>query len=185
MAKSHPSSLRLFLALDLPAGARADIAAWRAPLVGDLRPVAAGSLHVTLVFLGWRGQEDVRRIAAVAQEAAAGKRAVSLAPTGVRGVPRRSPRLFALELEDRGGRCASLQSSLASSLAEAGLHMREKRPFWPHLTLARVRGGHAAEPLEAERLPAPLVADRVVLFRSVLSPQGAAYEPLWTGLLDR
>ncbi len=182
MAKHRPSN-RLFLALDLPAGARADIAAWRDPLVGDLRPVAADSLHVTLVFLGWRAEEDVRRIAAVAEEAAAGKPVVSLAPAGVRGVPRRSPRLFALELEDRGGRCGSLQSSLASALSQAGLHRREKRPFWPHLTLARVRRGHYAELLEAERLPGAFVADRVVLFRSILRSQGAVYEPLWTGLL--
>ena len=183
MAKRPRSSLRLFLALDLPAGARADIASWRDPLLGDLRPVAAGSLHVTLVFLGWREEDDVRRIAAAAEEAAAGKRPASLAPAGVRGVPRRSPSLFALDLEDRGGHCGSLQSSLDSALAEAGLHRRETRPFWPHLTLARVRRGHPAKPLEAERLPAPFAADRVVLFRSILRPRGGVYEPLWTGLL--
>ncbi|MDQ3648217.1 MAG: RNA 2',3'-cyclic phosphodiesterase [Actinomycetota bacterium] len=143
MAKSRSS--RLFLALDLPAAARADIASWRNPLVGDLRPVAAASLHVTLVFLGWREEAEVRRIATVAGEAAAGKRAASLAPAGVRGVPRHSPRLFTLELEDRGGLCGSLQSSLVAALAEAGLHRREKRPFWPHLTLARVRRGQPAD----------------------------------------
>ena len=174
---------RLFLALDLPGSARADIASWRDPLLGDLRPVAADSLHVTLVFLGWREEKDAHRIAAVAEDAAAGKRAAFLAPTGVRGVPRRSPSLFALEMKDRGGRCGALQSTLASALAETGLYRREKRPFWPHLTLARGRRGHPAKPLESERLPAPFAADRVVLFRSILRPQGAVYEPLWTGLL--
>ena len=175
---------RLFLALDLHAEARADVASSREALIGDLRPVAADSLHVTLVFLGWREAEDVRRLAAVAQEATAGKRAPFLVPIGVRAVPAASPRLFALDLEDRAGRCASVQSSLATQLSEAGLYRLEKRPFWPHVTLARVKRGGRAELSKADRLPAPFVADRVVLFRSILRPQGAVYEPLWTATLD-
>jgi len=185
VAKSHRSSLRLFLALDLPESARADIASWRDPLLGDLRPVAAGSLHVTLVFLGWRDEEDAARIATVAAEAAAGQRPASLAPAGVRGVPPRSPRLLALDLEDRRGHCAALQSSLVTGLAEARLHRPEKRPFWPHLTLARVRRGGTVEVLEPGRLPSCFLADQLVLFRSILRPQGALYEPLWTATLGR
>lgn len=67
--------------------------------------------------------------------------------------------------------------------AGAGLQPRAQRPFWPHLTLARVKRDRPASPLQAERLPAPFVAHRVVLFRSILRPQGALYEPLWTTTL--
>ncbi len=175
---------RLFLALEPHAEARTGIAASRKGLTGDLRPVAADSLHVTLVFLGWREADDVRRLAAVAQEATAGKRAPFLVPIGVRAVPATSPRLFALDLGDRDGRCASVQSSLASHLSEAGLHRPERRPFWPHVTLARVKRRGHGELSKADRLPAPFVADRVVLFRSILRPRGAVYEPLWTATLD-
>lgn len=201
MATSYPVRVRLFFALGLPAVARAEIASWRDPFVCDLRPVATDSLHVTLVFLGWREEEQAASAAAVAEAAVAGRRAVSLAPTGLRAVPPRSPRLLALELEDRGGRCEALHASLSSALYEAGLHpldeavlephsgaqsqpRRQTRPFWAHVTLARAQRGRRAKSSEPDRLPSPFVADRVALFRSILRPQGALYEPLWTATLD-
>jgi hypothetical protein len=49
--------VRLFLALDLPADARAEIGRWRDALLSDrekLRTVDNAALHVTLVFLGRR-----------------------------------------------------------------------------------------------------------------------------------
>ncbi len=57
-----PSRVRLFLALDLPKHARAEIARWRDSVVGErkeLRSVAAEALHVTLIFLGRRPQDRI------------------------------------------------------------------------------------------------------------------------------
>jgi 2'-5' RNA ligase len=56
----------MFVALDLPAQARAELAAWRDTLISgrdDLRPVAPEALHVTLVFLGWQDEAAARRVA--------------------------------------------------------------------------------------------------------------------------
>ena len=56
----------------------------------------------------------------------------------------------------------------------------ERRPFWPHVTLARVKRGWRAPPLaRTEPPPAePTEASEVTLYRSTLRPQGALYEPL-------
>ena len=64
----------------------------------------------------------------------------------------------------------------------------ENRPFKPHLTLGRVRQGRRVDELTDylktfELRPIPLALDRVVLFQSTLTPQGAIYKPLHTSIL--
>lgn len=190
MARTSPSDgprrpgsprARLFLALDPPADARAALARWRDEMCAgrdDLRPVPAAALHVTLVFLGYRPEKAIEAIAEAAFGAIAGRDPVGLGPGEVRALPPRRPRLFALDLEDPGGACAALQSAAEAALASARFHRPEKRPFWPHLTLARVKRDRRAEPLApAGPPPGPFTAAEVVLYRSLLSPQGARYEP--------
>ncbi|HEY8865761.1 MAG TPA: hypothetical protein VIM22_02420, partial [Solirubrobacteraceae bacterium] len=97
-----------------------------------------------------------------------------------RAVPPRRPRLFALDLEDRGGAAGELQAAVASLLAAEGVYKPEKRPFWPHVTLARVKArvGRVA-PLEAAPPPDGVWrGEAVTLYRSLLRPQGAVYEAL-------
>ena len=174
---------RLFLALDLPEPARASIAAWRDELTSgraDLRPVRPEALHVTLVFLGWQDESAAPRIAGAAFEALPDGPTPRLTPWAVRALPPRRPRLFALDLEDEGGRAAALQAAASAALEAGGWYRPEKRPFWPHLTLARVkRAERRVPPIEdGPPPPAPFDAAAVTLYRSTLRPQGALYEPL-------
>jgi RNA 2',3'-cyclic 3'-phosphodiesterase len=172
----------MFVALELPEPARGAIVSWRDGLVAtrtDLRPVRPEALHVTLVFLAWQAEADVERIAAAAFDAARSVRAPRLAATGVRALPPRSPRLFALDLEDEEGRASALQAAVSDALASARFYRPEKRPFWPHVTLARVKRGMRASPLPELAPPAePFRASHVTLYRSTLRPQGAVYDPL-------
>ena len=178
MAKSPPSKTRLFLALELPAATREQLAGLLVPAEG-LRPVGVEALHVTLVFLGWTREEEVDRIASLAADTGQGQPCVSLVPTRVRGLPPRSPRLFALDLEDPEGRCGALQGELSSALTRAGLYRPETRPFWPHVTLARVRRGRRVRRVSRRGdLPPAFRVQRVVLFRSTLRAEGARYDAL-------
>jgi RNA 2',3'-cyclic 3'-phosphodiesterase len=174
----------MFLALDLPEPARAALASWRDLLTSerpDLRPVRPEALHVTLVFLGWQDEAAAERIAAAAFGALPGGPAPVLTPTAVRSVPPRGPRLFALDLGDEGDRAGALQAAASGALEAGGWYRPEKRPFWPHLTLARVkRGERRVPPLPDDPPPPrePFEAPLVTLYRSTLRPQGALYEPL-------
>lgn len=188
--------LRLFLALELPRPARSALVGWRERALGgraELRLIPPDALHVTIVFLGGRDRERLDEITEVAFAAAAS--AVSapprLRPLAVRPIPARRPRLYALELEDESGRAALLQRAVGGALAEAGLWEPERRPFWPHLTIARVRsrsarrgareraGEPALPPLPSEPPPQlAFEAAELVLYRSLLAPSGARYEPL-------
>ena len=171
---------RLFLALEPAVADRERLAAWRDAAVAgrdDLRPVAAEVLHLTLAFLGYRPEKEIERIAAVAFEAIGGMRAVELEPAAVKPLPPRAPRLFALDLADPSGGASAIQSAAAGALARERFYEPEKRAWWPHVTLARVKRNARAAPLDAEPPPGPLRADTVTLYRSRLRPQGALYTP--------
>jgi RNA 2',3'-cyclic 3'-phosphodiesterase len=173
----------MFVALDLPADARAALAGWRDALVADrrdLRAVPAGQLHVTLAFLGWQDESAAESIAAAASAAITGLRRPRLTPTEVRGVPERRPRLFALDLFDEGGHAGVLEVAVAGALERERVFEPERRPFWPHLTLARAkRGERRVDPLPAGAPPAGVIEPaELTLYRSILRPQGALYEPL-------
>ena len=100
--------------------------------------------------------------------------------------PRGRARLFALPAISPGAE--ALQVGLEQRLVEEGFHKPEKRPFWPHVTVARVR--HEARgsrrPAVVSEPPGPLppelseprIAVRMTLYRSVLQPIGARYVPL-------
>jgi 2'-5' RNA ligase len=148
--------------------------------VDELRLVRPESLHVTLAFLGYRPEREIERIAAIAFDAPAGL--FHLVPDAVVPVPKKRPRLYALGLEDSDGVLGRWQEGLSRRLEAAGMYDPEKRPFWPHVTLARLKRGARAPRLELPRVPAALAASftasRVTLFKSTLKPSGAVYEPL-------
>ena len=96
---------------------------------------------MTLVFLGWQDEAAAETIAQAAFGAAEGLGAPLLRADGVRPLPPRDPRLFALDLEDEGDRASAVQAAASDALCAGGWYRPEKRPFWPHVTLARVKRG--------------------------------------------
>src|SRR4051795_9674644 len=97
---------RLFVALELPARVRSQLASWRSKALGDrddLRLVAPASLHVTLAFLGSRLLLEVPDIEAAIARAVGGKPPPRLRVAVVKPVPPRRPRLFAFDLMDVDG----------------------------------------------------------------------------------
>jgi 2'-5' RNA ligase len=70
---------------------------------------------------------------------------------------------------------------VSSALKEGGWYEPERRPFWPHVTFARVvRGARDVLPIAEQPPPPPepFTAAAVTLYRSHLSPRGSSYEPL-------
>jgi RNA 2',3'-cyclic 3'-phosphodiesterase len=179
---------RLFVALDLPQEVRAGLVDWQRTALADpaLRIVRPEALHLTLVFLGYQAEKDVKAIAKAALATDAQAPAVELLPEPV-GVPGgKRPRLFALDAHSE--ETVELQRGVEERLVEGGFYKPEKRPFWPHLTMARVkpeaRGSRKPAQVRTEphALPEHMFRffrpTRLVLFRSHLRPTGAEYEPL-------
>jgi 2'-5' RNA ligase len=182
-SRSEEPRARLFVALEPSDEDRAALAEWRDRAVAgrdDLRPSPAATLHLTLAFLGYRPVAEIPAVARAALAAVADLPPALLHPGDVVSIPRRgAPRLFALDLGDDGGRGAAIQRAAGAALHRGGVWEPEKRPWWPHLTLARVRPSGRAAPLIARRPPPdPVRAPLVTLYRSTLHPRGARYEPL-------
>jgi len=177
----------MFVALDLPEAVRDEIARWGKLALADpaLRPLRPASLHITLAFLGRRSQEEVAPVAAAMEASSAAAPIVELLDPVARPV-RGRPRLYALP--GISPEAAEMQSRLCALLVEKGLYEAEERPFWPHVTIAKVRAAKrgGGRPMRVERPPIrrppglsqPFRAVRITLYRSVLQPQGAHYVPL-------
>jgi 2'-5' RNA ligase len=182
---------RLFVALDLPDRGVEQIAAWQRGLRDPaLRAVRASNLHFTLVFLGYQPEREIERIAETALvRAEAPEVRLEAEPVAV---PPKRPRLFALDAHSEG--TVALQGEVERRLVEARFYEPEKRPYWPHLTVARVkperrgarRPARVLKPPEGlpEALLEPFFCRRMRLYRSHLRPTGAEYEPLAEVELD-
>lgn len=189
MAKERLKSprARLFVALDLPDAVRTGIVAWGRGALSDpaLRRLGPESLHITLAFLGYLPEKEIERVAAIVAERGGAAPAIELSdpvPLPARG----RPRLFALPADSP--EVVSLQAELQEDLVAARLYKPEKRPFWPHVTVARVRrekrGSTRPAPVSVpprtlpRALRQPFDGVRVTLYRSKIQPQGARYTPL-------
>jgi 2'-5' RNA ligase len=189
MAKERLKSprSRLFVALDLPERVREGIVSWQGAELRDqaLRVVGPQNIHITLAFLGYMPEKAIGSVAEVVHQITARAPRIELRPQPV-GKPKRRPRLFVLDAESE--QTVALQADLQKNLVEKRLYKPEKRPFWPHVTVARVRperrGSKRPARIESapgrlpERLCEPFFAVRLTLYRSTLRPQGAEYAPL-------
>lgn len=141
------------------------------------------AVHLTLKFLGDVPREDLAALgeglcAAVAPHAAFTLRTGEL---GTFGRSRR-PRVLWLGVEGDLEALAAVHASVEAACATLGV-ARDRRPFQPHLTLARAQRppAQASESWPAgEALPLPVVwdADAVHLYASHLQPGGAEHEIL-------
>jgi len=179
---------RLFVALDLPQDVRAGLVDWQRTALADpaLRVVRPEALHMTLVFLGYQNEKDVKAITKVAFDVNAHAPAVELGREPV-GLPQgKRPRLIALAANS--DETVALQKQVEERLVEAGFYEPEKRAFWPHLTVARVKpeAPRSRKPALIRTEPHPLPEHmfrffrptRLVLFKSHLRRSGAEYEAL-------
>jgi len=173
-------AIRSFVAVSISEGARRQIA----DLLGRLRH-ESGSLvrwvrpelmHLTLAFLGEVSQDFIEVATARLTEVASGHRPfpMQLKGLGAFPCPTRARIVWAGVEQGRTDVCA-LQAGVVKALRSVG-YQPERRPFSPHLTIGRLRmpgdvSRAAAVQFESEFF----IVERVVLFRSVLTPTGPVY----------
>lgn len=183
-ASLHPS-LRVFCAIELPVEVRARAAEHIARLREAVPEVRASwerteKLHITLKFLGEIAPASVEALSGAASSATRNTQPFTLALSGTGAFPPRGdPRILWLGIGDSSGALIELQSRLEEECAVAGF-AREKRPFHPHLTLARIRAPQGARRLAQAHRETGFeamefaVADLIVM-RSELGAGGSRY----------
>lgn len=177
---------RTFIAVELPDAARAALQAHIARLSRALPRVRfqpPDSLHLTLAFLGELDDErlDAATQAAIAAASTAPPFTLMVAGLGIFGPPS-APRVLWCGVGGDVPTLLRLQAALADRLAAAGFP-RERRPFAPHLTLARFK--QPLDPAAPQRLSAilanpsvaktPFTVDSLSVMKSELLRPAARY----------
>ena len=155
-------------------------AAPRAPI----RWVNPENLHITTWFLGEVDDERGKRLRAMLEAPFTMER-FSLRLEGVGTFPPSGrPRVIWIGLSQSVESLVSLYQELAQRLPPIGFEA-ERRPYTPHLTLARVKEIRAADAAAVRRALSSVRfrsvdgdVEHLTLFRSHLSPKGSQYEAL-------
>ena len=186
-------TVRLFIGVELDEAVRAVAATAALELKARLDTCAPGltarwidraNLHITLWFIGEVADERGLEISGVLGRPL-DVDPFSLALMGCGAFPPSgAPRVLWIGTTKGTGAMRELYARIAHRLVPLGF-AAERRPYAPHLTIARVK--------DPGRTPARVIRDAiaavpvscgesavnaVTLFRSRLSPRGASYEPL-------
>jgi len=179
--------IRAFLAIELPDSLRPGLAQVQEELKrsrADVRWVAPRNIHLTLKFFGNVPDDEIEALAAAARLAAAEAVPLQLQVTMAGAFPSpNAPRVVWLGLGGDLVPLTQLFYRLEKAFAALG-YPPEGRVFNPHLTLGRVKSPANRERLAKmlEKMPPvdwpPFEVKELILFQSVLSPQGSKYTPL-------
>jgi 2'-5' RNA ligase len=153
-----PESARLFFALDVPKPAIDEVFQLQSRLRAfaerfDPRWTRREQVHLTLKFLGDVEISKLDELTRLTEECARDTRAFDVSFERLAAFPNaRRARVLAIELSP-DPRLAELATRLEQAVERFGIP-RERRPFRPHLTLARFKTpGNAAFLLDSASLP--------------------------------
>jgi 2'-5' RNA ligase len=182
-----PDTIRTFIAVEIPEYIISSIRGLQQGLkdygidMGWIRPE---NIHITLKFLGNVEAADINKIYGAIYNTTDGVASISLKAKGVGvfpGIIR--PRVLWVGLTGQLEFLMRLQQTLDENLKAIGFP-KEKRPFKGHLTIGRIKAKinnkifvdalRAFSHFESETF----IADKIILFKSELKPQGAVYTNL-------
>ena len=184
------SLVRAFLAVPLPEHLKKAIHGTQMDLqarIPEVRWTRLENLHLTLHFFAEIAQEALEKLKVSMLSLRGCQRPFQVVVKGLGAFPNpQRPRVIWLCLEPRHG-LEQLYRNTRTSLRQAGL-AADPRPFSPHLTIGRLRGGQpdltALFSSFRQETIGRLPLDRLILYESRLRPDGAEHIPLLTVNLD-
>ena len=184
---SMTDQIRTFIAIEIPSRIRERIAQLQERLLAvDCQAswVKPANIHLTLKFLGDISRVRMSDVISGVERAGAAGAPFELEIEGCGCFPSpRNPRVFWIGLhEDETNSLAKLYAAIESEMARSGF-TRDKKPFSPHLTIARLRSPRNARVLAEQLQSIGFEAERfttrdVIVMKSDLNPSGSIYTPL-------
>ncbi len=198
------STKRVFAGLPLPEPTTRELHRWIATwqdTYGDWKPARSKILHITLHFFGDTAIAEVERLVELMDKLHGSPIRASMAE--VECFPKKgAPRVLFVGIREGLEELRALYRTFHELIRTLG-YREDKRGFIPHITIARKRygGGRRRGPsVEKARSPhgrgaeigsgnldflalppeteESFTLDRLILFESILKPQGAEYIPL-------
>lgn len=187
MADSE-KNIRAFLAIEPPENVLQEITRLQEKLKqeinGRLSWTRPQGQHLTLKFFGDISKEDINNISTAVQKRVVAETKLNLKVEKLGVFPdARRPRVLWCGVTGDVEKLIALQKKLDSDFAALGFPA-EDRSFKAHLTLARIKdsrdmtGMSEALKKHNEFIAGDLIADKLFLFQSNLSPQGTVYTKL-------
>jgi RNA 2',3'-cyclic 3'-phosphodiesterase len=182
------SLIRAFIAIELPAESKTELAALETQLKKNSPPVIkwvdTESIHITLKFLGDTPESIVDKLLLAMAKSVAGVSPFKLEVRQLGAFPAVDrPQVIWVGVTGEMEKLAQLQKNIETNTEQLGFK-RESRAFSPHLTLGRVRDG--ARPNEIQRIgkllsetPFAVLHNievyEINLLKSQLTPTGAIH----------
>jgi 2'-5' RNA ligase len=168
--------LRLFVAIDLPEKVKEEISSKKGDFnLEKVRWVKKENLHLTLKFLGNVNEKALSSIKEALKRIASDTKAFKFKLQGFGAFPTpKRARVLWVGISEGNSQVITLAEKVDYELSRLGFE-REKRKFHPHITLARLK-----KPASLHKFPSldkeiEIKADEIVLFQSILKPEGPNY----------
>jgi 2'-5' RNA ligase len=175
--------MRIFVAIELPEDLRKRIFAVSQKIAKKipLRLVTEGNIHLTLLFLGERSDEEARKIKSIIGAVAKTFPPFFLKIENLEFYPSPArPHGIWINVGGEKEKLFSLYKKIVDGLLKEGIKLRENELKFPsHITIGRIKEktGRAGRPSEFNEFKEDLVLriDKVTVFRSQLSSAGPTY----------
>jgi len=156
---------------------------------GNIRWVKREAMHLTLKFLGEVNEDRLGAIEKAMDRAVSDFTSFEISVEGCGTFPVGSARPRVLWIGVKEPKILiALQEKLEEELLTAGFQ-KETRAFHPHVTLGRVKGTSALRRIVEEMKSmegyqfGSMEVDRIILFRSRLTPDGPIYTKIYEARL--
>jgi RNA 2',3'-cyclic 3'-phosphodiesterase len=175
--------VRAFLAIEIPADLKKyfeKAIAGMATRIKGIRWVKEEGLHITLKFLGEIDKDTAWRIKDNISSIGSDYRPFAASTGNIDAFPHiRKARVVVVGLEEGAETIGRIFADVEKGLSKLNMEP-EAREYTPHITLGRAKtaaplSDNDIMPLESKQFP----VERVVLFESALTREGAIYTPRW------
>ncbi|MCM8773999.1 MAG: RNA 2',3'-cyclic phosphodiesterase [Candidatus Omnitrophica bacterium] len=179
--------MRTFLAIPLSQNVKDYISEWENDfkcLKLDAKFVDCKNLHITLKFLGEINEDKIQPIKNIVDDVVKTFKPLEVKLVDFGFFPNRNnPRVFFIAT-DKEEELKKLAYNIEDRLENLGF-VKEER-FKSHITLARFKSKRDIESLNKIiynlKLNKSFLIDRIVLFKSMLTPSGPIYEEIFTSI---
>ncbi|MEZ5425469.1 MAG: RNA 2',3'-cyclic phosphodiesterase [Pyrinomonadaceae bacterium] len=186
---------RLFIALEIPKPAQKQLAEYTKKLKREFSDLKVGwekeeKLHINLKFLGDVNENKISELIDLIGGLSQRFSGFNLRVEGTGVFPnKKRGRVLWLGIFDEGNDLLKINNELEGKCQKIGF-VREKKPFRPHVTIARIRKPFSNSPLVKKHLkneyePVEFSAQTISLIESRLLPTGSVYYPFFREDLSR
>lgn len=177
--------MRLFIAICLPPNIKGAISNIQKMIdLSSLNPkwIDAKNCHITLKFLGEVEKGGVLKIINICKDVASKYKPFTISFGFLGAFPKENyPRVVFIGLKDGYDNIKNIANSFEDEFFKIGFE-KEKRPFSPHLTIARItypqKTSSLSPYLSKKLIPYEMEVKEIFLIESKLMPSGPIYTPL-------